>query len=692
MGRRWVRLALSILAIAIALGGLALSRHNGVVRGFQERFSPRPGQETLGVVPPAAHPATPVDAASSAVSFPASALPSALAAIPIPREAAPAVSPAPSFTPSAPAPISSTGTQVSSAFWLRGVVVTPDHQPVRQFAIQVSSSDGQALAPDAPTYEKTIDSPTGEFEISLRQAGLVTVVARAKGFVPGVLPYVTLARSREEAEPLEIMLIPGGGIHGSVLNEAGQPVPEALVEFGQYAYSVSVSMPDGEVETPETRAAIEQDIRESNPNPWQLTDPQGHFELTDLPQGTYSLNASHEGYFPVTREVKIHPGETLNDIQVVLSNRGGAITVQVMDAAGSPMAGQKVGIDGGGRQVEGLTDDQGRWRVEQLAPGTYRTLMLTKSSGQTEASSGTAWRRSTVELKAGSEANVTFQVISGATVSGEVDRAGQPVPGLEVTASETNSAPGTAHDTAAIYTTATASTDSAGHFELRDLLPGQYALSVVHGEERATVSLTLMPSDQRRTLQIHLGMGRLEGTVKDGATGLPIAAASVRLTLTNAMEDQPNDVFHIIMKGEAATDANGMFQIDELPLGTYLLDVAANGYGRVSQQLEVAGATVRQSVSLLTGGVLVVTVTNPNQLPLAGMGVTVVSLENSFSQWTSSTDERGLVDVRDLAPGSYEVLVASENGAESFRRIVNIRSGEVERLAVRIDVNNQPTP
>jgi hypothetical protein len=103
-----------------------------------------------------------------------------------------------------------------------------------------------------------------------------------------------------------------------------------------------------------------------------VTDDQGRFSLTALPPGRFELRATRNGFVKMSFSVQLQAGGDKDGFGIKLV-RTGAISGRVVDADGQPMEFLHVRADGkaGGRTE---TDEQGRFRIGRLAPGTYRVL------------------------------------------------------------------------------------------------------------------------------------------------------------------------------------------------------------------------------------------------------------------------------------------------------------------------------
>jgi hypothetical protein len=169
-----------------------------------------------------------------------------------------------------------------------------------------------------------------------------------------------------------------GMIVGQVVDSAGAPVPEAIVNLSMPKYSENPTAPKGRV----------------------MADGEGRFFFTELPAGEYYLQATKAGYAPGTygqrrpwgqsQRLTLGEGERPTDVTLRVWKYG-AISGTVVDEAGEPVVGIAVRalikdvVAGraqfGNMQVipelvpSATTDDRGVFRLSQLIPGTYVILV-----------------------------------------------------------------------------------------------------------------------------------------------------------------------------------------------------------------------------------------------------------------------------------------------------------------------------
>lgn len=189
--------------------------------------------------------------------------------------------------------------------------------------------------------------------------------ANASSQVQVQAPPSSPAQVRDAAKPVPPPT-GKGRISGSVKDERGEPVRRAAV-------------------------TISGDMRL---NRTAMTDEQGHFSLSDLPAGRFSVTATKPGYPQVSHGAKrpfrpgagifLQEGEQVSDIALMLA-RGGVLTGTVYDEEGTPMPGVPVmawevrtALNGertlgyaGEDPVTVITDDQGTYRVFGLPPGVF---------------------------------------------------------------------------------------------------------------------------------------------------------------------------------------------------------------------------------------------------------------------------------------------------------------------------------
>jgi 5-hydroxyisourate hydrolase-like protein (transthyretin family) len=234
-----------------------------------------------------------------------------------------------------------------------------------------------------------------------------------------------------------------------------------------------------------------------------MTDDDGRYELTQLPQGRYQLHASRGGYVDVEygqrrpfergRPVELTDQQTLAAVDFVMP-RGAAIEGRVVDEIGEPVAGASIQLGryrytNGTRQLQtsagGSTDDRGEFRIFGIAAGEY---FLVASFDEHDFGSSDRQRyvptyypgvtatadAQPVAIKAGAEVtgiSLSLLRATTASVSGIVRPADLQSPGLLTFVVATPVA-----ESAARMDFAPAIAGPDGAFTIGGLLPGSYVI------------------------------------------------------------------------------------------------------------------------------------------------------------------------------------------------------------------------
>jgi hypothetical protein len=150
-----------------------------------------------------------------------------------------------------------------------------------------------------------------------------------------------------------------GSITGHVITDQGQPLGNAAV----YVRPINASSASG--------------------GPHTTTDDTGHFQVTGLAVGVYSIRVSRPGYIadPAQRERNYYRIDDTAEIRML---RGGVITGTVTNSMGEPVIAVRVRAlrvpdsqgrpTGTGQMNEGITDDRGVYRIYGLESGWYAVV------------------------------------------------------------------------------------------------------------------------------------------------------------------------------------------------------------------------------------------------------------------------------------------------------------------------------
>jgi protocatechuate 3,4-dioxygenase beta subunit len=524
---------------------------------------------------------------------------------------------------------------------------------------------GGGWEPDTGRVEAVTDE-RGRFRLEGVAPGLHTVRAAARGFGRARRPSIAAGRS------VDLTLLPGGSIVGSVIGSDGRPAAGALVRV--------------EAEAPQMGAAV----------PLEKTDSAGRFEIVGLEAGPYRLVARHEGYAPsVLSGVVV---ERAGEVRADLVLEGGVpVTGRLVGGSEQPVAG-RAWIDelSGARTPRSLADvlradagADGVFRIEGVPAGSH-VLVVTAP--------GHSSQRVDVQVrpKDGLADLGDLFLETGLTIRGRVsDRDGAPIADAQIRGFQPRTFAGPP---------AEARSEVDGSFTLGGLSPGGYRLIATapgYGSEHKPVEagaegvdLVLRPA------------GQIAGQVVDEA-GRPIE--SFRVSAQPASRESGR-VLRMGPDGRSFADSTGRFVLEDVAEGTYVVQASApdrasasvsdvkvtgDGTTNVGQLRLAAGATVRGSV------------VDPNAAPIAGATVTVHGPGRSFSPFGSGpqamTDSAGGFELKGVPAGTLEVAADHPQFAQgrvavevdpaqgpAEARIVLTQGGRIEGIARKRDGTGVP--
>lgn len=275
---------------------------------------------------------------------------------------------------------------------LAGTVRSADSgQPLRGALVRITSAElgeSRSVSTDTAGRYQFHDLPAGRYTIGVQKGGYVSVSWGQKRLsaVPDPGRPFPLGE-RHNAENVDIILPRGGVITGRVVDELGEPVPDATVQVlrSQFVQGQRRLLPGGRMDQ---------------------TNDIGEFRLFGLAPGQYFLTAILRSmgpvaensldrigyattYYPGTTELgsaqrlAVGPGETVSGIEVqLIATRTARISGTAFDSTGRPLSGGGVSLlprglalimGGGGGPVR----SDGSFFLTGVPPGQY----LLRASG-----------------------------------------------------------------------------------------------------------------------------------------------------------------------------------------------------------------------------------------------------------------------------------------------------------------------
>ncbi len=352
------------------------------------------------------------------------------------------------------------------------------------------------------------------------------------------------------------------------------PRPGEAPPTGTAILRGQVSSIDG---TPLRRAQVRAFSAEGRGGGVSTTDPQGKFEIKELPAGRYTVTASKAGYVTMQfgqRRADQAGGGTILDVldkQIVEKiqfalPRGAVIIGRVLDEFGEPIAGVNVSAGryrflGGTRRMtpngSDNSDDQGNFRIYGLPPGDYFVTGTLRSdaafmgppgmsSTQMEGYAPSYYpgtpnlaEAQRVIVKGGQELtgiNFALTATRLARIRGRVtSSSGEPSAGVTVTTTLSDPTSPMPY-----MMSAYAQTRGDGTFQLAGLAPGTYTITTrpmgnPTASEAGQVRLTVGGEDIDNVL-ITMSAGAIaRGVVRtDDGSPLPVRAQLIRVMASPA--------------------------------------------------------------------------------------------------------------------------------------------------------------
>jgi protocatechuate 3,4-dioxygenase beta subunit len=342
----------------------------------------------------------------------------------------------------------------------------------------------------------------------------------------------------------DLVLHKGTAVSGRVSDDAGEPVPGAIL----YLRPV---------------AGLGRPMSTSS-------SADGSFELTDIDNGTYRLSGSASGFAETQAPGEIQvAGQEVRGLALRLS-AGARVTGKLLglaleearDAVVVAFRPDTTSLE----PALGQVDPEGRYRIENLASGDWTVTAHTNGRSIAEP----------LHLAPGvRDAVLDLRFQTGFTLSGQVLLDHAPLAGAQVVAF-----------TPTRSFQALAGPD--GGFRLSDLPADHYSLMALDsGRELIARRDVEIAGDQEVTFDI--ATGGLRGRIS--AAGAPVAWAVLHLE-DAAVAGLSSPVFPVGPTLDRTTDGAGAFEVPRLPAGLYKITVEKEGFAPATVSVQVSPGAV----------------------------------------------------------------------------------------------------
>lgn len=433
-------------------------------------------------------------------------------------------------------------------------------------------------------------------------------------------------------------------------------------------------------------------------------DGEGHFIFKSLAPGSYRLSAEHQSFFSGTRHqvfqyrVDVTADEHHGNIVLRLLPAA-VVTGQIIDENSDPLKHVHVRLmervfRNGRMQLnqveEGFTDDQGRYRIFDVRPGTYYLVAQIEPEIQLRVQQGGG---DNSVAQASVQSDIAYPPMFYPDAADFRDAQALPVapadelqanfifyskPSVSISGKVLNGITGDPARSAAVVARwseylndnqSTAKSSVIEGFELRGLTPGLYTLHAVSAEDGVVYTA-------QRTVEV--GPTGLENIVLSTMPDTPVAgsvkvdgSAEERNALRRvAIEFQSNTTPARASVSATLPDLNFQTRLHpgelytvtarNLPADYYLKSVRIGGHAVEQDQVQVGDESTEIELFLgPEGGHISGLVLDENGQPISTPVVLVPdasrrNLPDLFRKTTS--DKKGIFNLRGVPPGTYELL------------------------------------
>jgi len=536
---------------------------------------------------------------------------------------------------------------------VRGTVVDGNGRPLEGVRISARRTH-ETNAVVVNVGHMTTSASDGSFTVPEVEAG-------AETFLEGSHRNFLNSRSEsfaidpgQEVGGIELVMKVGGSVSGRVIDEQGNPIPEAIV------------------------GARDELMVEVNPASLPnkvYTDAAGNFSLGRLEAGELTLISAAKGFLTVeVTGIDVIEGRTAPSIEIRMT-AGAHIAGTVRNSLGEPIGGARVTVidtSAGMKKLTTSTDTNGQYRFDEL--GYYPVEVEADAPGYSK-----------VRLfeQPVNHDGIDFTLEAFGSIRGKVyAQSGEALRAFSVSPRLVD-ADGTPK---ARVPSRTVQNDS-GDYTFDELQPGVYLVVIgAPGYAPAELENVVVHSSRVTELPVtYLGEGgRVSGFVYDARTGGPVAGATVTvvggtrhfLPKADTQPESPRS-----RRDQVTTGADGTFELIGIASGQITLKIEHRSYLEEVLRDVQAGAAGLE-VALSAGGTIEGTVRAGDAGKLATGYQILLASEGRGHDRRVVTDGRGMYSITGLPSGEYVLRVTDFGQREPSGGLPPIDKAHVYKLSV----------
>ncbi|WP_312009223.1 SpaA isopeptide-forming pilin-related protein [Shouchella clausii] len=345
-------------------------------------------------------------------------------------------------------------------------------------------------------------------------------------------------------------------------------------------------------------------------------------------------------------------------------------------------------LDGEGNVLkEGLTtDEEGKLRVEQLAPGTYQFIETKAPQGFELSSEPLPF---VIERSQQETLKVTAfnELIRGKVELSKVDSDKQTI-ALKGAEFELRTKAG---EFVALFTT-----NDEGKLLINGILPGDYVLVETKAPFGYQLDATPIDVTVERDQKTAVSVTKENTLIPGSVIVEKVDAADQQLLLAGAVFSLLDEAGNVLEEN-LMTDQHGRLEINNLPPGDYqLVETKAPEHYQLDATPIVftieKGQTVAPVITventLTPGSVEIVKVDSSDGARLEGAVFTVLTEDGDMVAEGLTTDESGSVQLDGLAPGKYQLVETKAPADYQLNETpipFEISKGQTERLVLTVE-------